>query len=117
PGVANTATLNHLIVVLPDGTLVDFFSEYKFSSGGSRKDVLLSLIRSRDHGETWSPPLRVATLTTFNVTDPDSGHVVANNSTFPAIAWATVDPHNGNLYAVWEDPRFSNGQYSSIAFA
>src|SRR5262249_8699451 len=26
-------------------------------------------------------------------------------------------PKNGNLYAVWQDARFSNFQYSSIAFA
>ena len=26
-----------------------------------------------------------------------------------------VDSHNGQLYAVWEDPRFNYGQYTSIA--
>jgi len=28
-----------------------------------------------------------------------------------------MNPNNGNLYVVWEDTRFSSGQYSSIAFA
>jgi hypothetical protein len=28
-----------------------------------------------------------------------------------------IDPANGNLYAVWQDARFSNFQYTSIAFS
>src|SRR5207248_8778041 len=33
------------------------------------------------------------------------------------IAFEAVDRHSGTLYAVWEDSRFSHGQYNSIAFA
>jgi hypothetical protein len=28
-----------------------------------------------------------------------------------------MNPANGNLYAVWQDARFSNGQYTSVAFS
>ena len=118
PGTSDQST-GYQIVVLPDGALVCFFVELLFSNGngGSQKDGLLSLIRSRDKGQTWSPPIRAAKITVFDVTDPDTGHAVANSSSYPPFGDVAVDPHNGNLYAVWEDTRFSNGQHSSIAFA
>ncbi len=47
------------------------------------------------------------------VVDPKTGQFVSdpNNPSF------AVDRRNGNLYAVWEDGRFSNFQYPDIAFA
>src|SRR5262249_26408900 len=56
------------IVVLPDGTLVNFFAlqTYKNETGGIRHwDVKLSLIRSPDHGQTWQftdAPIPVADI-------------------------------------------------------
>jgi hypothetical protein len=49
-----------------------------------------------------------------NVTDPDTGALVRTGPEVPEVA---VDPHNGNLYAVWMDSRFSKGQFDSIAFS
>jgi hypothetical protein len=48
------------------------------------------------------------------VTDPDNGNGI---SVIGAFHSTTVDPRNGNLYAVWTDARFSGGQYDSIAFS
>ncbi len=111
--------LRHQIVVSPDGALVDLFNEYKTSNAGTRKNGVLSLIRSTDKGQTWSAPIRVVSLPTFDVTDPDTGALVVNNaSVYPNLpSDFAMDSKNGNLYAVWEDNRFSNGQYSAIAFA
>jgi BNR/Asp-box repeat len=127
PGSNNGASWLQ-IVVLPDGTLVNVFSQQirKNSNhgGASHYDVELALIRSSDHGQTWQfadAPIPVAdivllddTLTSQNVPTPDGGLAVR------APSWGfdvAVDPANGNLYAVWQDVRFSNSQYNSIAFA
>lgn len=47
------------------------------------------------------------------VVDPETGQSVAD-PTNPSFA---VDIRNGNVYAVWEDGRFSNFQYNDIAFS
>jgi len=117
PGTANGATLGHTINVLPGGTLVDIFTEFKFADDGVHKGALLSVIRSTDKGQSWAQPIRAAAMPVFSVIDPETGVTVVNaNSCCPNPSNIT-DRNNGNLYVVWEDTRFSNGQYSSIAFS
>jgi hypothetical protein len=111
----------HQIVVLPDGTLIDAFCEgdYLNNSPG-----VLTLLRSTDHGQTWSAPIQAilqeplvdhnSQPPTSLVTDPDTGQLVDTHPMFSSIA---VDPHSGTLYAVWVDARFSNFQYNSIALS
>jgi hypothetical protein len=118
----------HQIVVLPDGTLVNFFSQllFKNKNGGIiHYDLKLSSIRSLDHGQTWtSAPIHVADVMLLGDTDTDPGiRGVPNPDGGPGVRALffvpdyAVDPISGNLYAVWQDARFSNFQYSSIAFS
>jgi hypothetical protein len=112
--------VGHQIVVLPDGTLIDAFSEGEFTNNHR---VTLTLLRSSDHGQTWSAPITAAvqeplvdpTLKPPNalVTDPNTGHLVEAHP-LPSVA---VDRTSGTLYAAWLDARFSNFQHNSIAFA
>jgi hypothetical protein len=121
---AHNADRGQQIVVLPDGTLLNFFGRYLFknSTGGvNHNDFQLAFIRSSDHGQTWSTvPTPVAAILAFNdatpggVPNPDGGLNIRCDFTLADVA---VDPSNGNLYAVWQDARFSNFQYSSIAFS
>jgi hypothetical protein len=117
PGSANGATLGHTINVLPGGMLVDIFAEFKYSDDGTHKGALLSAIRSTDKGQTWSQPIRAAAIPVFSVLDPETGVAVVNSSSCCPNPANTTDPNNGNLYVVWEETSFGNGQYSSIAFA
>jgi hypothetical protein len=52
------------IVVPPNGTLLDFFSEvhiFNNSDGGTQFDANLTLLRSPEQGQTWLPQgLRLA---------------------------------------------------------
>src|SRR5262249_34941133 len=129
PGPKND-TSSSQIVVLPDGTLLDFFDLGLFKNsakGINHFDNKLSLIRSSDHGLTWSStttPIPVADILalsdaggipgTGGVPNPDGGlGIRAHYYTFDV----SLDPANGNLYAVWQDARFSNFQYTSIAFS
>lgn len=111
----------HQIVVLPDGTLIDAYTEGKFTNN---HQGALTLQRSTDHGLTWSTPISALVQQPLVdsqekppnavVTDPDTGRPVEAHPMFPSIA---VDRQSGNLYAAWIDARFSNFQYNSIAFS
>lgn len=123
PGQRNYNT-GHRILVLPNGTLVAFFSHEEFTGGGTYTTSLATL-RSTDRGQTWLPaagPVLGPEIKSINpadpsigATDPVTGVMVLESTA--AIAFAAVDQHSGALYAVWEDSRFSHGQYNSIAFS
>src|SRR5262249_45086170 len=108
----------------PNGTLIDAFCEGEFKNN---HQGALTLLRSSDHGQTWSAPITAVVqqpLLDPNdpndipvnalVTDPDTGQVVNAHPMFDSIA---VDRNSGNLYAVWLDGSFSNFQYNGIAFS
>ena len=118
PG-ANDRTIGNQIVVLPDGTVIDFFSELlnveNSDQNGPGFNFDLSLLRSTDKGETWQPrgrPIRAATIISNGAVTPDDGEPVRDASILFDVA---VDPVNGNLYAVWQDIRF-NG-IEEVAFS
>jgi hypothetical protein len=108
------------ILVLPNGTLVDLYEFYAQQPNGPITQTSLQLLRSTDHGRSWSSPVNAVTMTPLYtpegstlVVDPETGQLV-QDPTNPSFA---VDMRNGNLYAVWEDGRFSNFQYNDIAFS
>ena len=109
PGT-QAGTIGSIINVLPDRTLVDglvVFSDHKQSSTQLR-GVSIAVIRSTDLGQTWSKkPIIIAPYdpTFFGATDPDTGHPIRSGG----LPDFTVDPANGNLYAVWEDDRPTTG--------
>ena len=118
PG-GNNQTVGSQIVVLPDGTLVNAFMEFlnvRNDEGGGFQSQHLSLIRSFNKGATWTHgrPIRAARIMNVGVVDPDTGEPFRTGDFLPDIA---VDRTNGNLYAVWQDGRFSGFEHDDIAFA
>jgi Neuraminidase (sialidase) len=112
---ANLFTVGNQIAVLPDGTLVDIFNLAKGSGGqGSPNPFRFAVIRSTDHGDTWSDPITIALDGSIDVRDPDTGADVRTGEGLPEIA---VDRNSGALYAVWSDGRFSGGADSAIALS
>ena len=57
------------IAVLPDGTLVDLFANFK-GSGNNAPGVFVEVMRSTDKGVTWSDPIIIDHLRTVGVVDP-----------------------------------------------
>ena len=107
PG-ANAQTINNLIEVLPDGTLVNFFTHI-FANG----DLRIDLLRSTDKGVTFQkPPKFVDFIDTVGVVTPDKQEPVRDASILFDTA---VDPTSGALYVVWQDARFRG--VDEIAFA
>lgn len=108
PGV-NRQTLGNIIVVLPNGTLINVYSQIDVI-GNSGISAFLDLIRSTDNGLSWSPPIRIDQQLTVGTIDPDSGVRVRDGSLVPSIA---VEP-DGGLVVAWQDSRFSQGARDAI---
>ncbi|MEP7328725.1 MAG: sialidase family protein [Betaproteobacteria bacterium] len=103
-------TINNQIVVLPDGTVVLFFTE--LATVGNA-DARLRIIRSSDKGATWSSPITVAEHQSLGTVDPETGNPIRDGSILGAIAAGK----NGTLAVVWQDARFAGGARDGIAFA
>ena len=113
PGQENQ-TIGNQIVVSPDGTLFDFFDLIQNFGSPSGRTFNVDFIKSTDHGATWSGAVRVDKINRVQVRDPDTGQRVRTEDFAPEVA---VDPSNGNLYAVWQDSRFSGGTRADAAFS
>jgi hypothetical protein len=105
PGV-NNQTLNNQIVVLPGGTLVNFFTRFD-------PNPALAIIRSTDKGVTWSAPIVIAQAQALGVRDPENGTDVRDSATMGSIAVSG----QGTLVAAWQDARFSGGVRDGIALS
>jgi hypothetical protein len=103
---------------LPDGSVVALLYDFGFLN---KKQQSVQVLRSTDHGQSWSGPIGSLSMMPLSfenfgfssALDPETG-VYVHDPTDPMLA---VDNRNGNLYAVWEDGRFSNFQYNDIAFS
>ncbi len=105
-------TLNNQIVVLPAGTLINFFT--KFDTDASQKTVTtLGIQRSADHGVTWSDPVIFASLLSVGVIDPETGAPVRDAADLGSISVG----RDGRLAVVWQDSRFSAGIRDAVAYS
>jgi len=101
-----TGTIGNQIAVLPNGDLVDIFDQFFLTKNkhGLRGENI-AVIRSTDKGATWSrDSIVVDKSLEIGAFDPDTGRPIRAEGGIPDIA---VDRANGNLYAVWQDSRFS----------
>jgi hypothetical protein len=99
-----TGTIGNVIAVLPDGTLVDVFDMLQ-GSGRNTPGYDTMVMRSTDHGATWSDPIGVGPDRSVGTSDPDTGARIRTGCFLPLIA-ADLNrgsPGYGNLYVVWCD--------------
>jgi hypothetical protein len=107
-------TLGNQLVVLNDGTLVDFFTNFVLGKNGSGFSAQLDFVRSTNRGNSWTNPTVVSDMQAVGTVDPRNlNYVRAADSLFDVA----YDPSNGTLYAVWQDARFSNGAIDQVAFS
>ncbi|KQY50434.1 hypothetical protein ASD14_12000 [Lysobacter sp. Root494] len=104
-------TIGNLIVVAPSGTLVNLFTQ--IDRVGTATSLHLDVIRSPDRGVTWSAPTRISDVLAVGTHDPQSGTPVRDGASIAQIAVGS----SGHLFAVWQDSRFNNGAFDSIAIS
>ena len=117
----NNQTIGNQIVVLlqsKGGTVINFFNEIlNFSNRDHHQPFAFNLAfkYSTDRGATWLPknnPVRAQTIATlaqfraFGTVLPDDPDVGVRGGDI--LFDVAVNRSNGNLYAVWQDARFSD---------
>lgn len=95
-------TIGNQLAVLPDGTLVNVFAEGSEAS----KYGNFAVIRSTDHGRTWSAASVIATGAALALNDPETGVPIRSGDTMPSIA---ADPRTGALYVVFQGLELTDG--------
>jgi hypothetical protein len=115
----NDQTIGNQIVVQPNGTLVDLFTEFNNENAKKRRGAFVRVLRSTDQGSTWSGPFTIGRLGTIGNFDPETGDPVRTGDIIPDIAvdGTTATSTSGRLYAVWQDASFNGGQADAIAFS
>ncbi len=110
----NAQTIGNQIVVLPNGDLVDIVDLISTSNAQGLRVFNVAVLRSTDHGDTWSGPIIVSKLLFVPVTDPNTGQMVRTGDIIPEIA---VDHASGVLSVVWQDGRFNGFTFDDILFS
>ena len=105
-------TIGNLIVVLPNGTLINVFTQRDEGAGG-QVSATLNVLRSNDKGGSWSAPIRIADLLSIGARDPETGTLIRDGAGLAQIAVAP----NGHLFVIWQDARFSGGARDGIALS
>lgn len=98
PGI-DAQTIGNVIAVLPDGTLVNVFDLITGASG-TTPTHMLAVIRSADHGLTWSAATVIAPMRGSGVEDASVDGPIRSGTDLPQIA---VDRARGAVYIVWQD--------------
>jgi BNR repeat-like domain len=114
PGEVNQ-TIGNQIVQTGDGTLVDAFALlFNFKNTGKTRGFNVAVLRSGDHGATWSGAHIVAHFTPGTVSDPTTGAPVRTGDIIPEVA---IDPTTGSktVYLVWQAKTASSA--SSVIFS
>ena len=102
-------TINNQIVVLPDGTLLDFFTQLDTALNRT-VTASIGVVRSADKGSTWSQRIKIADVASVGTRDPEAGTRVRDGTNLGSIA---VSPQ-GALHVVWQDARATNGARDNI---
>lgn len=107
----SSQTLGNVVVVLPDGTLVNVFTQIDTAPDQSQS-ARFAVIRSTDHGATWGEPIVVSDVQALGAVDPDTQADVRDSA---GITSAAVAP-DGTLHLVWQDGRAGGGLHDGVAF-
>jgi hypothetical protein len=105
-------------VILADsrsGRLYDLYERTVFDAHGNVTATDYDVVRSDDHGSTWSTPMKVADDTAILDTDPNTHAPLRTAAGVQGSG--VIDPKTGTVYVVWEAASFSAGKYNEVAIS
>ena len=105
PGNGGGAYSNQ-IAVLPNGVLVDLFILARSNASN------VAILRSQDHGQTWSPPVGVSIDDAIGAVNPKTQKYLRTGGLDIA-----VDRASGAMYVVWDDARFSGNAREGVVMS
>jgi hypothetical protein len=100
PGGTNQ-TIGNVIGVLPDGTLLNLFTQLTDQASGTVASV--NVMHSHDRGVTWETPVFISTMAGLGARDPATNTPIRDGAIIPQMAIAP----DGTIYVVWQDARFT----------
>ena len=109
-GPASGVLIDGISLITNKGGKCPFTHGAQHCGGGGT--FTASVLRSTDGGNTFSEAIGIDVQQVASVTI--AGQAVRSSDFLPEFA---ANPVNGNLYAVWQDSRFSSSGHSKIAFA
>jgi hypothetical protein len=105
-------TIGNVIVVLPNGMLVNTFTRID-NPVNAPATASLNVLLSADKGSSWTGPFRIADALAVGARDPDTGAPIRDGANLPQVAVAP----NGHVWVAWQDARFSGGARDGIALS
>jgi hypothetical protein len=114
PGGRSQTLNNQVLVTTVDGvhTLLDVFTQFDVIDNVPFPHV--GLVRSTDHGATWSAAIRVSDLRAIGAYDPQNpARGLRDGANIGSFAAGPA----GVVVGVWQDSRFSAGARDGIAFS
>ena len=108
PGPGNEA-FNNQIAILPNGTVLDFFTLL----GAVSFTASLQVISSTDRGVTWTAPITVAPITSVGTTNPITNGSIRDSALMAQVA---VDAASGHVATVWQQS-FTSGAFDGVALS
>jgi hypothetical protein len=97
PG-SDAQTIGNEIAVLSDGTLLDVTDIITMLSSNN-PTTTAAVIRSTDHGATWSTPVTIGVMNPHDLVDPKTGLGIRTGAILPQVA---VDRTTDRVYVAWE---------------
>jgi hypothetical protein len=119
PSTTRNQTIGNIVVVDPRTGVLYNFTNQIFGTGsnsggnpGGNHGDNAAFQKSTDGGSTWSAAQIIAPMDDIGVVDPNNVDPRTNNAPAPfrvgnGLPEPAIDPETGDLYAVWEDSRFS----------
>ena len=80
-------TIGNVIAVLPNGTVVDVFTQIDYAVNAPARATLNALV-SVDKGGSWSGPFRIADALAVGARDPDTGASIRDGGSGSLIGGA-----------------------------
>jgi hypothetical protein len=112
----NDGTISNQISVTGEGDLVNVMAVSRNDNSVGRMGATISVLRSADHGATWSGEIPIDRLGTVFVRDPRDGALVRTGEHNPSIA-TDERPGHDEVYVVWQDARWTGFERDQIAFS